>query len=112
MHSPLASRVATKKIATTSTDEGIDFELKLPSHKFHRQIGMWSGLHFSPAGEMLDAATWNAKKGEWLPNDADEVYIKSLMRPVYERGKMASWIAPPLKGINGLPGDFEYVRLP
>ena len=50
-------------------------------------------------------------RGEWLPNDADEVYIKSLMKPVYERGKMASWIAPPVKGINGLPGDFEYVKL-
>ena len=38
------------------------------------------------------------------------MYIKSLMHPVYERGKFASWIAPPGKGINGLPGDFEYVR--
>jgi benzoyl-CoA 2,3-dioxygenase component B len=33
------------------------------------------------------------------------------MHPVYERGKMASWIAPPIKGINGLPEDFEYVRV-
>jgi benzoyl-CoA 2,3-dioxygenase component B len=95
----------------TIKDEGLDFELRLPSHKFHRQIGMWSGLHFSPAGDMLDAATWNAKKGEWLPNDADEVYVKSLMHAVHERGKMANWIAPPAKGINGLPGDFEYVKL-
>jgi benzoyl-CoA 2,3-dioxygenase component B len=95
----------------TIKDEGIDFELKLPSNKFHRQIGMWAGHHFSPAGEMLDAATWNAKKGEWLPNEADEAYIKSLMHPVHERGKMANWIAPPQKGINGLPNDFEYVKL-
>ena len=49
--------------------------------------------------------------GEWLPNEADETYIKSLMKPVYERGKMANWIAPPRKGINGLPVDFEYVKL-
>ena len=60
-----------------------------------------------PAGEKA-----KAQYGEWLPNDADETYIKSLMSPVYERGKMANWIAPPLKGINGLPGDFEYVKLP
>jgi benzoyl-CoA 2,3-dioxygenase component B len=60
---------------------------------------------------MLDEATWNAQKGEWLPNDADEVYIKSLMKPCHERGKMANWIAPPIKGINGLPEDFEYVKL-
>jgi benzoyl-CoA 2,3-dioxygenase component B len=94
----------------TIRDEGIDFELRLPSNKFHRQIGMWAGHHFSPAGEMLDAATWNAKRGEWLPSESDEVYIKSLMQPVHERGKMANWIAPPAKGINGLPEDFEYVR--
>jgi benzoyl-CoA 2,3-dioxygenase component B len=95
----------------TIRDEGIQFELRLPDHKFHRQIGMWSGHHFAPSGEMLDDAQWNAQKGAWLPNEADEVYIKSLMHPVHERGKMANWIAPPAKGINNLPGDFEYVRL-
>jgi benzoyl-CoA 2,3-dioxygenase component B len=95
----------------TIKDEGLDAELSLPSNKFHRQIGMWAGQCFSPAGEQLDAATWNAKKGAWLPNDADEAYVKSLMKPVYDRGKMANWIAPPAKGINGLPGDFEYVKL-
>jgi benzoyl-CoA 2,3-dioxygenase component B len=95
----------------TIRDEGIDFELKLPSHKFHRQIGMWSNHRFSPAGEMLDQAAWDARSGEWLPNAADETYIKSLMKPCFERGKMAGWIAPPLKGINGLPDEFEYVRL-
>lgn len=95
----------------TIKDEGIDFEITLPSHKFHRQIGMWSTQQFTPAGEVIDAATFAARRGEWVPNDADELYIKSLMHPVYERGKMASWIAPPIKGLNGLPGDFEYVRL-
>ena len=94
----------------TIKDEGVSFELTLPSAKFHRQIGMWSGHRFSPDGEMLDQATWDARSREWLPNDADETYIKSLMKPVYERGKMAGWIAPPAKGINGLPEDFEYVR--
>jgi benzoyl-CoA 2,3-epoxidase subunit B len=96
----------------TIKDEGLDFELKLPSNKFHRQIGMWAGTCFTPDGQLIDQATWTARRGEWLPTDADETYIKSLMHPVYERGKMASWIAPPIKGINGLPGDFEYVKLP
>src|SRR5688500_644686 len=77
----------------TIKDEGIHFELALPSNKFHRHIGMWAGHHFSPTGELLDAATWNAQKAAWLPNEADEVYIKSLMQPVYERGRMANWIA-------------------
>jgi benzoyl-CoA 2,3-dioxygenase component B len=95
----------------TIKDEGIDFVFALPSNKFHRQIGMWAGHHFTPAGEMIDDATWVGSRGQWLPTDADEAYVKSLMRPVHERGKMAAWIAPPLKGINGLPEDFEYVRL-
>jgi benzoyl-CoA 2,3-dioxygenase component B len=96
----------------TIKEEGIDFELKLPSNKFHRQIGMWSTLRFTPDGKIIDQTEFDARRGEWLPNDADEVYIKSLMHPVYERGKMANWIAAPNKGINGLPGDFEYVKLP
>jgi benzoyl-CoA 2,3-dioxygenase component B len=32
------------------------------------------------------------------------------MHPVYEPGKMASWIAVPTRGINGLPDEFVYVR--
>jgi benzoyl-CoA 2,3-dioxygenase component B len=95
----------------TIKDEGVTFELTLPSSKFHRHIGMWSEHKFSPAGEMIDEATWNAKRDAWLPNAADELYVVSLMQPVYEPGKMAGWIAPPIKGINGLPGDFVYVRV-
>lgn len=96
----------------TIKDEGLDFELKLPSSKFHRQIGMWAGHHFTPDGKLIDQAEFDQHVRGWLPTDADETYIKSLMQPVYERGKMANWIAPPIKGINGLPGDFEYVKLP
>jgi len=29
---------------------------------------------------------------------------------VYEPGKFANYIAPPLRGINQKPIDFEYVR--
>jgi benzoyl-CoA 2,3-epoxidase subunit B len=94
----------------TIRDEGIEFELKLPSPRFHRQIGMWSGHAFSPGGERMTDAEWALRRDEWLPTAADEVFVKSLMRPVYEPGQMASWIAPPQKGINNLPGDFEYVR--
>jgi benzoyl-CoA 2,3-dioxygenase component B len=71
---------------------------------------MWAGHSFTPDGEMIDPAAFAARRGEWLPSDADEAYVKSLMQPAYEPGKMASWIAPPLKGINGLPGTFEYVK--
>ena len=33
------------------------------------------------------------------------------MQKVTEPGKFASWIAPPPKGINSQPIDFEYVHL-
>ena len=95
----------------TIREEGIDFELTLPSNKFHRQIGMWSTACFTPAGEMIDRAEWDRRRGGWLPTEADERHVESLMHPVTEPGKMANWIAPPAKGINGLPEQFEYVKL-
>ncbi len=94
----------------TIREEGEGFELKLPSSKFHRQIGMWAGLCFSPDGERLTEEEFRRRRGEWLPSAEDEAFVKTLMQPVTEPGKMASWIAPPAKGINNLPGDFEYVR--
>jgi benzoyl-CoA 2,3-dioxygenase component B len=33
------------------------------------------------------------------------------MQSVVEPGKFAGWIAPPPRGINGKPLDFEYVKL-
>ncbi len=33
------------------------------------------------------------------------------MQRVVEPGKMAGWIAPPERGINNLPVDYEYVKL-
>jgi benzoyl-CoA 2,3-dioxygenase component B len=96
----------------TIRDEGFNFELRLPSRRFHRQIGMWADGRFTPDGQQIDPAEWDRRAGEWLPTEADEVYVKSLMQPVYERGKIANWIAPPQKGINALPQDFEYVKLP
>jgi benzoyl-CoA 2,3-dioxygenase component B len=33
------------------------------------------------------------------------------MTPVVEPGKFAGWIAPPARGINSQPVEFEYVKL-
>jgi benzoyl-CoA 2,3-dioxygenase component B len=33
-----------------------------------------------------------------------------MAHPVTEPGRFASWIAPPARGINAQPVDFEYVR--
>jgi benzoyl-CoA 2,3-dioxygenase component B len=46
-----------------------------------------------------------------LPTEEDRTFIKSLMQRVVEPGKMAGWIAPPDRGINNNPVDYEYVRL-
>ena len=35
----------------------------------------------------------------------------SLMQGVNQPGKMAAWIAPPDRGINNNPVDYEYVKL-
>lgn len=90
---------------------GIPFELTLPSRRFHRQIGLYSGLHFDPRGELVTKEQWEANESAWLPSDADKQFVKSLMqRPVFDPKQMASWIAPPKQGIKGRAVDFEYVR--
>ena len=49
--------------------------------------------------------------GAWLPTAEDKTHVQSLMQPVYEPGKVAGWIAPPRRGINDQPLDYEYVHL-
>ncbi len=93
------------------TKHGIDFELHLPHKAFHRAIGTFAGARVSPGGDVLPEAEWQARRDEWLPTREDEAFVASLMTPVVEPGKFASWIAPPPRGINGKSIDFEYVRL-
>lgn len=90
---------------------GIKVELKLPHRAFHRRIGQFAQIRIAPDGRPVDQATWDAQVGNWLPSDADRAYVASLMQPVTERGKMANWIAPPARGINNQPVEFEYVKL-
>jgi len=95
----------------TLADHGIDFRIALPFRGFNRSIGLYANLHTAPDGTLLSREEWERRKDAWLPSDADRAYIASLMQPVYEPGKIAGWIAPPTKGINNLPLEFEYVRL-
>ena len=90
---------------------GVDFQLKLPHQGFHRKIGVFTGHHVTPDGELVSAERWQAEKGDWLPTDEDGEFIKSLMQPQWEPGKYANWIAPPKMGIDNKPGDFEYVQI-
>jgi benzoyl-CoA 2,3-dioxygenase component B len=88
----------------------IDVKLRLPHRRFHRRIGTFQGLHFTPEGKPISEEEWNRRRGEWLPSAEDKAYVRSLMQPVTELGKIANWIAPPPRGVNGQPFEFEYVR--
>ena len=92
-------------------EHGIGVELTLPHRAFHRKIGAFADVRVSPDGRLLTEAEWGTKKREWLPTPEDEAHVQGLMQPVTERGKFANWIAPPARGVNGQPVDFEYVRL-
>ncbi len=89
---------------------GIPFRMTLPHVGFHRKIGSFAGQHISPSGEVLAAEAWKEQVSKWLPSDDDDAFVSSLMGRVVEPGKFANWIAPPARGINGLPVEFEYVR--
>jgi benzoyl-CoA 2,3-epoxidase subunit B len=89
-----------------------EVRLSLPSRRFHRAIGLYAGLPFDPAGNLIAREDWDRRQGEWLPSAADKTFVQSLMHAVTERGKIASWIAPPSKGVNGQSFDFEYVKRP
>jgi benzoyl-CoA 2,3-dioxygenase component B len=90
---------------------GIKFELTLPSVAFNRAIGEFRNVHASPEGQLLTDGEWAARKDEWLPSKDDGAFIESLMQPCWDRGRYASWIAPPKVGIDSKPGDFEYVKI-
>ena len=72
---------------------------------------MFRSLHYEPSGAPISEEEWKRRRNEWLPSPADREYLLSIMaRPVYEPGKFANYIAPPLRGINRMPINFEYVR--
>jgi benzoyl-CoA 2,3-epoxidase subunit B len=91
--------------------EGIDFNLTLPHVAFHRDIGEFRDVQATPAGELIDDATWDKRKDEWLPSADDGDFIASLMKAEYRPAQFAAWIAPPKIGIDNKPGDFEYVKI-
>jgi benzoyl-CoA 2,3-dioxygenase component B len=95
----------------TLAEAGLDARLSLPHRGFNRRIGLYAGLHCAPDGRLMSKEEWDRRRDEWLPSESDREYVKGLMRPVFEPGKIASWIAPPSKGINNQPFEFEYVRL-
>jgi benzoyl-CoA 2,3-dioxygenase component B len=92
-------------------EEGVDHRLRLPSTRFHRHVGEYAGHFFDVDGNLITEEEFERRRDEWLPTREDREYVRSLMRPVTEPGKIANWIAPPAVGIKGKPFEFEYVRL-
>ena len=89
----------------------LPFRITLPHVAFNRRIGEFSRIEADPAGNLLTPEEWNRRRLEFLPSDDDNRFIASLMQPCRDRGQYAGWIAPPRQGIDGKPGDFEYVRI-
>ncbi|MCA9589190.1 MAG: benzoyl-CoA 2,3-epoxidase subunit BoxB [Myxococcales bacterium] len=89
---------------------GLSQRLRLPHKAFNRKIGSFSKVRVSPAGELVSDEAWRAQESRWLPTDEDRAFVRSLMGPVREPGKFASFIAPPSRGIDNKPQDFAYVR--
>jgi benzoyl-CoA 2,3-epoxidase subunit B len=87
-------------------------QLRLPHRRFHRNVGPYATAKFDPDGKLVSDAQFEANREAWLISAADRGYVASVMHGVFERGKMANWIAPPAKGINGMPVDLEYVKPP
>ena len=85
--------------------------LKLPSSRFRRSIGIWAGQPVDPLGNVVTKENYGKNLGSWIPSESDRAFVMSLMKRVAEPGKMAGWIAPPERGINNLPVDYEYVKI-
>lgn len=90
---------------------GLEERLTLPDRKFHRHVGEYAKACFDPQGNPIPAETFEARRTEWFLTDDEIAYLGSIMKPVHEVGKIAGWIAPPVKGVDGKPFEFEYVRL-
>ena len=89
---------------------GVEYRFTLPHRFFNRDIGTSAGISVNPQGDVITESEWQSQQGRWLPTAEDQAFVGSLMNRVTEPGKIAAWIAPPVRGIDGKPWDYEYVR--
>ena len=90
---------------------GLSERLFLPHRRFHRHVGEYSKATFDLAGAPIDGEQFEGQRDAWFLNSDDESYLQSIMQPCYDVGKIANWIAPPVRGVGGQEFDFEYVKL-
>ena len=89
---------------------GVEYRFTIPHRFFNRNIGTSAGISVNPQGDVITESEWQSQQGRWLPTAEDQAFVGSLMNRVTEPEKIAGWIAPPVRGINGQPWDYEYVR--
>ena len=89
---------------------GIAFRFRAPHKAFNRRIGPLAAVRVDPDGDVVSESDWATRQHTWLPSESDRAFVASLMGRVAEPGKFANWIAPPARGINNQPVEFEYVR--
>ena len=89
---------------------GVEYRFTIPHRFFNRNIGTSAGISVDPQGDVITESEWQSQQGRWLPTAEDQAFVGSLMNRVTEPEKIAGWIAPPVRGINGQPWDYEYVR--
>ena len=102
---------ALRKWNRTLEEAGSPTRLSLPSRRFHRHQGIYADHAFDPQGNLISREQLEQNRQNWLLTRADNDYLLSIMKPCYERGKFANWIAPPSRGIEGQPVEFEYVKM-
>jgi len=89
---------------------GVEYRFTLPHRFFNRNIGTSAGMSVNPQGDVITESEWQSQQGRWLPTAEDQAFVGSLMNRVTDPGRIAAWIAPPVRGIDGKPWDYEYVR--
>ena len=76
--------------------------LYLPNLRFHRHVGEYAGHHFDLEGNLITKEEFEAAQSRnGCRRLEDREYVRSLMQPVTEPGKIANWIAPPAAGNQG-----------
>ena len=90
--------------------EGCEFRVTLPDLKFFRRQGIYRDSHFAPDGSLISEDRWQEQCWSWIPSLSERRLVAERMQACLEPGKMANWIAPPARGINGQDSEFEYVK--
>ena len=83
---------------------GVRFELRLPSRRFHRHVGIYAGMHADPAGTAIGRPRGSRAKDAWLPSEADAAFVQSLMASaVSTRSRWPTGSARPSRASRAAP---------